>query len=157
MDSLLSGADATKPEREIGETPCQPLSDQINHRLRRAHQRANAIFQDTIGDAYLTPTQWSVLVTLNRDGTLSQNQLGRLTYMDPATTQGVILRLMERRLVERRPDQRDRRRTCVSLTTEGQALVHRLAANAANAHSLTLAPLTAEEQAQLLALLARLM
>lgn len=104
----------------------------------------------------LTATQWSVLVTLLQQGSLSQNQLGRFTSMDPATTQGVIVRLAERELVERRPDLRDRRRTCVTLTAQGQALVLRLLPNAAETHARVLSPLSPEERAQFLDLLARL-
>ncbi|MBP2228084.1 DNA-binding MarR family transcriptional regulator [Azospirillum agricola] len=133
------------------------LAVQVHHRLRRAHQRASAIFLDTIGDSQLTPTQWSALATLHSEGVLSQNQLGRLTFMDPATTQGVILRLVERSLVERHPDPQDRRRTSVRLTRIGEALVVDLMANAATAHDRTLEPLSAEERAQFLRLLARLM
>lgn len=133
------------------------LSTQVHHRLRRAHQRASAIFLDTIGDAQLTPTQWAALVTLHTEGALSQNQLGRLTYMDPATTQGVILRLVERDLVERHPDPQDRRRTSVSLTRNGQVTVSTLIGNAALAHQRTLEPLSPEERATFLSLLARLM
>ncbi|MGQ9367784.1 MarR family winged helix-turn-helix transcriptional regulator [Azospirillum sp. ST 5-10] len=133
------------------------LSDQINHRLRRVHQRANGIFLETIGDTQVTPTQWAALVTLHRHGALSQNQLGRLTYMDPATTQGVILRLVERALVERSPDPVDRRRTSVTLTHSGHALVARLQGNATMAHARALEPLDSDEQRQFLALLERLM
>ncbi|KAA0678834.1 MarR family winged helix-turn-helix transcriptional regulator [Roseomonas genomospecies 6] len=133
------------------------LTGQVHYRLRRAHQRASSIFMDMIGDAQLTPTQWGALVTLRAEGSLSQNQLGRLTYMDPATTQGVILRLVERKLVERQPDPQDRRRTSVSLTRNGQTLVGSLLENATQAHRHTLDPLTPEEQAMFLTLLARLM
>lgn len=152
----LSRDDKERADDTGGCASSPPLSDHINHRLRRAHQRANSVFQETIGDSSLTATQWGVLVTLLHHGSLSQNQLGRLTSMDPATTQGVILRLAERRVVERRPDLRDRRRTCVTLTTEGRTLVLRLLPNAAEAHARIMAPLTPEEQCQLLALLARL-
>ena len=112
---------------------------------------------DMIGNSQITPTQWGALVTLRTEGALSQNQLGRLTYMDPATTQGVILRLVERHLVERQPDPQDRRRTSVSLTSSGQSLVSTLLQNATQAHKSTLAPLPPEEQATFLTLLARLM
>ncbi|MNV88130.1 HTH-type transcriptional repressor NicR [compost metagenome] len=112
---------------------------------------------DMIGDSQLTPTQWGALVTLRAEGSLSQNQLGRLTFMDPATTQGVILRLVERQLVERQPDPQDRRRTSVSLTRAGQSLVSTLLENATRAHHRTLDPLTPEEQATFLMLLSRLM
>jgi len=133
------------------------LGEQVHYRLRRAHQRASSIFMDVIGDAQLTPTQWAALVTLRTEGALSQNQLGRLTYMDPATTQGVILRLVERNLVERHPDPQDRRRTSVRLTRSGQSLVGALIVNATEAHNRTLEPLSAEERATLLTLLSRLM
>lgn len=133
------------------------LADQVIHRLRRAHQRACSIFLDTIADAQITPTQWSALVTLSREGALSQNQLGRLTFMDPATTQGVILRLVERGLVERSPDPDDRRRTSVRLKHSGQGLVRNLVPNASHAHALTLEPLNDQERRLFLDLLARLM
>lgn len=133
------------------------LAEQINHRLRRAHQRASAIFLETIGDFQLTPTQWAALVTLHAENALSQNQLGRLTCMDPATTQGVILRLVDRALVERHPDPHDRRRTSVRLTAAGRSLVTALMPKAQEAHARTLAPLSAEEQDAFLGLLARLM
>lgn len=133
------------------------LGDQINHRLRRAHQRASGIFLETLGDAQITPTQWAALATLHGQGALSQNQLGRMTYMDPATTQGVILRLVERRLVERHPDPQDRRRTSVRLTAAGRGMVNALIPAAQSAHERTMEPLTPEEQALFLGLLARLM
>jgi len=133
------------------------LADQINHRLRRAHQRASAIFLETVGETNLTPTQWAALVALNAEGTLSQNQLGRLTCMDPATTQGVILRLVDRNLVERQPDPHDRRRTCVRLTVAGRGLVESLLPKAQEAHARALEPLTPEEQETFLGLLGRLM
>lgn len=133
------------------------LTEQVGHRLRRAHQRATAIFLSAIGDPQLTPTQWAALVALRDEGMLSQNQLGRLTCMDPATTQGVLIRLGERDLVERLPDLKDRRRTSVRLTPKGKATVAALTANAQEINARTLAPLSAEEQEQFMALLARLM
>ncbi|MCG5243568.1 MarR family winged helix-turn-helix transcriptional regulator [Azospirillum doebereinerae] len=133
------------------------LAVQVHHRLRRAHQRASAIFLDTIGDTQLTPTQWAALATLHGEGPLSQNQLGRLTYMDPATTQGVILRLVERGLVERQPDPQDRRRTSVRLTRVGQAMVVDRIHDAAAVHDRTLEPLSMDERTVFLGLLAKLM
>lgn len=133
------------------------IADQIQHRLRRAHQRASACFLDNFADAQLTPTQWAVLSTLHSEGVLSQNQLGRLTYMDPATTQGVIFRLMERQLVVRHPDPVDRRRTRVELTASGEMMVQRFGPNAVTAHHDTLKPLSAQEQDLFMELLARLM
>ena len=133
------------------------LTQSLLYRLRRVQQRAAAIFVDMIGDTQITPTQWAVLTTLKNQGALSQNQLGRLTYMDPATTQGVILRLVDRHMVERRPDPGDRRRTSVSLTKAGAAFVTQLTDNAQRANERVMEPLSAGERETLLRLLEKLM
>lgn len=132
------------------------LEDQVGHILRRAHQRATAIFQEVIGDAQVTPTQFAALVKLRDGGELGQNQLGRLTAMDPATIQGVIGRLRARRLIEDRPDPSDRRRTLLSLSPEGERLVERLVPNGFAVSEAILEPLSEEERAIFLALLKRL-
>src|SRR5260370_987346 len=105
------------------------IEEQIGYLLRRAHQSASAIFQVTVGDPNITPTQYSSMVKLNEYTELSQNLLGRLVGMDKATMQGVVRRLKERRLVDSRPDPGDARRTLLSLTTEGQRLVNKLLVN----------------------------
>jgi DNA-binding MarR family transcriptional regulator len=132
------------------------LEEQVGFLLRKAHQRASAIFQTTIGDPSVTPTQYSALVKLSEQGELSQNHLGRLIAVDPATIQGVVRRLGARRLIARQPDRKDRRRTRLALSPAGRALVAALRANGPAVSSKTLAPLSAAEQAVLLALLARL-
>ncbi len=87
---------------------------------------------------------------------MSQNALGRLTYMDPATTMGVIQRLTARELVRRTPDVRDRRRMLLTITSEGLRLVETLEASAHKVTSETLKPLSEGEQQHFLELLKRL-
>lgn len=132
-------------------------AEMLLHRLRRVQQRSSAIFTECIGDPQITPTQWAVLTTLRARGALSQNQLGRATFMDPATTQGVILRLADRRLVERRPDPADRRRTSVSLTRAGETFINEYGGNAVMANERALEPLSGPERDALLRLLEKLM
>jgi DNA-binding MarR family transcriptional regulator len=150
-----------KKQRE-SQTPNIPaarpykIEEQIGYLLRRAHQRASAIFQVSIGDPNITPTQYSSLVKLNEYRELSQNHLGRLVGMDKATMQGVVRRLKERKLVDSRPDPGDARRTLLSLTTEGQRLVTKLMINGPAVSRETLKPLGPEEQRRLLDLLGKL-
>ncbi|MDP1840065.1 MAG: MarR family winged helix-turn-helix transcriptional regulator [Reyranella sp.] len=132
------------------------IEEQVGYLLRRAHQRASAIFQVSIGDPNITPTQYSSLVKLNEYTELSQNLLGRLVGMDKATMQGVVRRLKERGLVDSRPDPGDARRTLLSLTTDGQRLVNKLLMNGPAVSRETMKPLTAQEQRQLLELLAKI-
>src|SRR5580658_8223281 len=86
------------------------LEAQIGHLLRRAHQRHVAIFLASMGEDAPTPTQFAALVKLADAGELSQNRLGRLTAMDPATVKGVVSRLVARGFVERAADPGDQRR-----------------------------------------------
>ncbi|MEQ9333068.1 MarR family transcriptional regulator [Thalassobaculum sp.] len=132
------------------------LEDQVGHLLRRAHQRATQIFLETFEDAGLTPTQWAALARLGEAGAASQNHLGRLTAMDPATVQGVVQRLEKRGLVDREPDPDDRRRTRLKLSAAGAELVAKHTADGALVTARTLEPLTDEEAETFLALLRKL-
>jgi DNA-binding MarR family transcriptional regulator len=132
------------------------IEDQIGYLLRRAHQRASAIFQTTIGDPNITPTQYSSMVKLHEYSELSQNHLGRLVGMDKATMQGVVRRLKARRFVDSRPHPGDARRTLLSLTAEGQRLVSKLVINGPAVSRETLKPLTAQEALLLLELLSKI-
>ncbi len=132
------------------------LERQIGHVLRRAHQRASAIFMAKFAEHRLTPTQFAALAKVADEGEVSQNRLGRLTAMDPATMKGVIGRLHRRRLIARKPDPADRRRTLWRLTSAGHRLLGRAIAAGVGTSNETLAPLGAGERKTLLDLLARL-
>jgi DNA-binding MarR family transcriptional regulator len=141
---------AVRPEAYV-------LEDQVGHLLRRAHQRATAIFMASLGERFdLTPTQYAALVKLRDEGEASQNRLGRLIAIDPATIQGVIRRLEERRLIERAADEGDRRRTKLRVTASGAALVEAAIAYGAEVTRETLAPLAPAERARFLTLLRQL-
>lgn len=130
------------------------LEDQVGFLLRRVTQRHLTIFNEAIPE--VTTTQFAVLAQLSALGPLSQNHLGRVTAMDGATIKGVVDRLTRQGLVETSPDPEDRRRLTVSLTAEGTALFAARMETGLAISARTLDPLTAAEQAQLLALLARL-
>ena len=132
------------------------LEEQVGHILRRAHQRATAIFLGRIGEAQITPTQFAALVKLRDHGELGQNHLGRLTAMDPATIQGVIRRLRSRKLILMRADPKDGRRTLLRLSAAGARLVHELIPKGFEVSEEVLAPLTPPERATFLDLLKKL-
>jgi MarR family transcriptional regulator, lower aerobic nicotinate degradation pathway regulator len=142
--------------RDTRQTEDYRLEDQVGHVLRRAHQRHTAIFQDGMDELQLTPTQFAALAKISDVGDVSQNQLGRLTAMDPATIQGVIQRLEARKLLERHPDPKDRRCTLLSLTPEGRALLTDAVVRARRITEATLAPLQPAERQAFLALLRKL-
>jgi len=132
------------------------LEDQVGHLLRRAHQRATAIFLARIQDAQITPTQFAALAKLAEEGELSQNHLGRLTAMDPATIQGVTRRLKARGLIAGRADPKDGRRTLLRLSNKGVRLANGIIPKGLGVSEGVLEPLSKAEQKQFLRLLKRL-
>ena len=97
------------------------LDDQVGFLLRVAMQRHTSIFMSRIVKG-LTQTQFAALAKLREVGPCSQNQLGRLIYLDAATTKGVVDRLEVRDLITARPDANDRRRRAIALTEAGRAV-----------------------------------
>lgn len=138
----------------MAKRPDYQLEDQIGFVLRRVTQRHLALFSAAIPQ--VTTTQWAVIARLSELGPLSQNHLGREAAMDAATVKGVVDRLVRERLVETAPDPDDKRRLTVALTAAGRDLFRQQLAAAVGVSQATLAPLSVEEQATLLALLARL-
>ncbi|MCG8355995.1 MAG: MarR family transcriptional regulator [Kiloniellales bacterium] len=141
---------------EAPESSTLVLEEQAAHLLRRAHQRASAIFVSLIGERQLTPAQYFAMVRLAEMGELSQNRLGRLAAMDPATVQGVTRRLVERGMIERKPDKTDRRRMLLRLTELGHQVIDELSEIAEKTNKGVLAPLSPGEQEMFVSLLRRL-
>jgi len=153
MQSMLKNAAKTAANDD---EPEYRLEEQVGFLLRRAQQRHTAIFAARIGKNQLTPTQFATLAKIFDEGTVSQNRLGRLTAMDPATMQGVIARLLDRGFIARTADPDDRRRAILRLTDAGRAAFLDAAPNGKVISKETLAPLDAKERATFLRLLAKL-
>lgn len=132
------------------------LEAQVGFLIRRAHQRATAIFNRHFAPAGLSAVQFAALVKVRDEGRVSQNQLGRLVNLDPVTIMGVIARLADRDLIGRTPDPSDKRRTLLSVTAMGLKLLEDMQAAGHQVSADTLAPLNKQEQAQFLHLLSKL-
>jgi DNA-binding MarR family transcriptional regulator len=132
------------------------VEDHVGFLLRRAHQRHVAIFTADMARAELTPTQFTALLKTVELGRITQNHLGRLAAMDPATIQGVVRRLIAHGLMRRGRDPMDRRTAVLEPTEAGVALIARVVACARRAHEAALAPLTPEERVQFLTLLRKM-
>ena len=131
------------------------LDAQIGFLLRVTMQRHTSIFMSQMVEG-LTQTQFAALAKLHEVGPCSQNHLGRLIYLDAATIKGVVDRLNARGFVTALSDANDRRRRAVALTKRGQQVTEEAMKVAAKITADTLAPLSADERRQVLALLDRL-
>ena len=145
-------ADAQAAERAAAYV----LEEQVGFLLRNAHQRASEDFNTVMGRFAVTPTQFAALAKLDELNSVSQNQLGRLTAMDPATVSGVVGRLIARGFVRQSEDARDARLVLLALTAPGRAAVLEMKAAAAEVSRRTLAPLAPSEAAALLSALAKI-
>jgi MarR family transcriptional regulator, lower aerobic nicotinate degradation pathway regulator len=141
---------------DAADKPCYRLEEQVGFILRRVHQRATDIFNTVMASFDITPRQFAALAKLHDLGPTSQNQLGRLVAMDPATMVGVAGRLTRRGLVRQSPDPGDARLVLLELTGEGRQLVAAMKAQGLEVSRRTLAPLTAEEAETLLRLLGKM-
>jgi DNA-binding MarR family transcriptional regulator len=139
---------------EVRDNDDYALDRQVGFMLRLAQQRHATIFVSLMIEE-LTPTQWAAIAKLKEIGPSSQNLLGRLTAMDGATIKGVIDRLTRRGFTSTKPDPADGRRLLVALTGRGEAVYERAKSIAKDITEKTLAPLNANERAELLTLLSK--
>jgi len=128
------------------------VGEQVGFLLRVAAQRHASIFASRMIDG-LTAPQFAALSKLMEVGACSQNQLGRLIYLDVATIKGVIERLRARRLITSRPDPRDGRRHEITLSNAGRKLIQNAIPLAEKITEQTLAPLGPQDQNKLVRLL----
>jgi DNA-binding MarR family transcriptional regulator len=75
---------------------------------------ARRLRQQSLGD--MTPSQRSVLATLDRHGPLRMGELARLENISPPSLSGIVGRLEERGFVTRSNDPADARSTLVDAT-----------------------------------------
>jgi DNA-binding MarR family transcriptional regulator len=99
------------------------FTEQVGHLLRRAYQRHVAIFQKTIPDSQLTAAQFIVLCAVRDRECCSLSEIVKATAVDQATVRGIIERLKSRKLILVSHDPDDRRKTLVSLTGAGHAVL----------------------------------
>jgi DNA-binding MarR family transcriptional regulator len=126
------------------------------HLIRRAHQVAVAIFMQETAGFDVTPVQFAILNALIEDPGEDQVTLARKVAFDAATFGSVIARLEGRGWVRRQPDAADRRRKLLWVTPDGEEAARKMKRAVARVQARIMQPLDAKEQAQLAALLDRL-
>ena len=70
----------------------------------------------------LTVEQWVVLDCIHSQGKPTQNQIADLTFQDAPNISRILGHLVTKELIVRETDEKDRRRTNISLNEKGKAL-----------------------------------
>lgn len=132
------------------------LPELVGYNLRRAQIAVFRDFAESVGELGVTPGQFGVLELIASNPGLSQSALARALGVDRSTIVGVLDRLQEAGLVERRPSARDRRSHALHLSDRGVAQAARMRRAIAEHEARVLNGLDAEEKAALLELLGRI-
>lgn len=133
--------------------------EDLSMRLLRLMGAMRARFARDLARYGLTFPQYMALCSLGHaEGhALRMGDLATATHQSAASMTGIVDRLLEQGLVERRPDPADRRSVVVALTPEGVQTLERVRADRRHAMEGLLRRLSAEEQAQLYAILGKLL
>ena len=130
-------------------------NDMPGHLARRFQQIAVAVFLAEVGEAGfdLTPVQYAALATIKANPGLDQVTLAGLIAYDRTTITGVVDRLVQKGLTERRASPRDRRARELEITDEGRRVLRRITPAVESAQAIMLRGLSAKESEELMRLL----
>ena len=126
------------------------------HLIRRAHQRAVAIFMEETAEFGVTPVQFAILNALIEEPGEDQVTLAARVAFDAATFGSVIGRLETKGWVKRKADPADRRRKLLWITPAGEKSALAMKHAVTKAQLRILGPLAPGEREQFVALLEKL-
>lgn len=137
--------------------PSLKLDQFLPYRLSIASNRVSS----AIATAYqalfgLRIPEWRLIAVIAESDGLTQQALGAATRMDKVTVSRAAIALVDRGLVERRPNPDDQRSHLLSLTAAGQTLYESVAPKALELEAQVFAGFSASEIATFRAMLERL-
>ena len=137
--------------------PSLKLDQFLPYRLSIASNRVSS----AIATAYqalfgLRIPEWRLIAVIAESDGLTQQSLGAATRMDKVTVSRAAIALVDRGLVERRPNPDDQRSHLLSLTAAGQTLYESVAPKALELEAQVFAGFSAGEIATFRAMLERL-
>jgi MarR family transcriptional regulator, lower aerobic nicotinate degradation pathway regulator len=153
QDDTLNNAVAQNKKSQVPESPQKvAITELPGHNIRRLQQIAVSLFMEHTKEHGVTPVQYAALEEIFKSPNLDQRTLAKAIRFDTSTIGGVIDRLEKRGLVTRNASTTDRRVRLLELTSEGQQVLAAVQPDVLNAQEAIMAPLTATEQSQFVAL-----
>ena len=125
----------------------------LGYVLNRAAGRMKRALDRRLAKHGLTTSQWSIMASIARQEGLTQMELGRRSLFDRPTTTGILTRLEERGIIERRQSPTDSRARAIFFTAAGKSLFAKLPSLAASVNTIATRGLSMAEHQQLLMLL----
>jgi len=130
-------------------------NDKPGHLARRFQQIAVAIFHAEVEAAGhdLTPVQYAALSTIKTRPGIDQVTLAGLIAYDRTTITGVVDRLVQKGLLVRQANSRDRRARVLQITDQGRGILGEIEPAVEAAQRIMLRGLTEDEAEQFMRLL----
>lgn len=133
----------------------QTLIDDMSFLLARASALSNAAGNAALAEFGLKVRSYSVLELAADNGRTSQREIAEFLRLDPSQVVALVDKLQRAKLVEREPDQRDRRANVIVATPLGLETLEKARTRVRNAADTLHGDLTADERATLTDLLRR--
>jgi MarR family transcriptional regulator, organic hydroperoxide resistance regulator len=112
----------------------------VDHGLHKVSKRMAS-------DIGLTGPQRLAIRIIGRSPGMAAGELASLMHLDPSTVTGILRRLEDARMIMRRVDPADARRTCLTLTQRGRSVDRRSAGTIEAAVRRTLASMSSHQVA----------
>jgi homoprotocatechuate degradation regulator HpaR len=106
--------------------PLPPVAESLPVRLMRAREAVMARIRPVLRAHGVTEQQWRVLCTVRDLQETEITALADRVFLLPPSLSRILRDLEARGLMVRRPSAQDQRRVLVSVTAEGEALIHRI-------------------------------
>ncbi len=103
------------------------FDSEIHHLLDQINRNNQVYEQNCVAFFGVTTSQGGTLLSLNPKGTLSMNELSSAVGVDNSTMTRMVDQLVDKELVFRKTDEKDRRLVRIGLTPAGQKLHQKLA------------------------------
>lgn len=156
MAGKLKAAALNDPPRatESGTSEFRKMFEEPGHVVRRLHQISVSLFLDQVRGLDVTQVQFAALVAIEAFPGIDQTSLAKAVALDRTTISNVVRRLQHKALIRR--ERRNRRTNALYITGAGRAMVQAVSPRAAEVGRKLLAPLSPQEQSDLMALLGKL-
>jgi MarR family transcriptional regulator, lower aerobic nicotinate degradation pathway regulator len=119
-------------------------------------RKAERLVSDALAQEGVRRQHFTVLTSLAEQGPASQATLGRRLWIDRSDLHAILNELERVGLIDRAPDEQDRRRNIVELTARGAATLKRLDKRVDAAQHALLEPLSASDRREFRRLLEQL-
>ena len=147
MTSLNKSAQKSETAEETAGLPF--IADYLPYLLAHASHLISGQFHEQLREKGISVSVWRLLATLSDGDGMTIGELARIGLYNQPTTTKIVDRLEETGMVERRQDEKDRRKSLVFITPNGRTTVEDLLA-AAKAHEAQVtASYTTDEMATL--------